>query len=80
MLMGYPVKMSENAPSTFTTGLYVGLLGNFKEGYWICDSLTMEIQALMELYALSNQVFYIGRAEVDGMPVLEECFARITLK
>jgi HK97 family phage major capsid protein len=79
MLMGYPVKMSEYAPSTFTTGLYVGLLGNFKEGYWITDSLTMEIQALMELYALTNQVFYIGRSEVDAMPVLEEPFARIKL-
>lgn len=79
MLLGKPVKMSEYAPSTFTTGLYVGIFGNFKEGYWICDSLNFEIQALMELYALTNQVFYIGRHEVDGAPVLEEAFARVTL-
>lgn len=79
MLLSYPVRMSEYAPNTFTADQYVGLLGNFKEGYWICDSLNLEIQALMELYALTNQVFYIGRAEVDGMPVLEECFARVKL-
>jgi HK97 family phage major capsid protein len=79
ILMSYPVKMSEYAPNTFTTGLYVGLLGNFKEGYWICDALSMEIQALLELYALTNQIFYIGRHETDGMPVLEECFARVKL-
>ena len=79
MLMGYPVRMSEYAPNTFTTGLYVGILGNFKDGYWICDSLNMEIQALMELYALTNQIYYIGRHETDGMPVLDECFSRITL-
>jgi len=78
-LLGFPVKMSEFAPKTFTTGQYVGILGNFKEGYWICDSLQMEIQALMELYALTNQVFYIGRHEVDGAPVLEEAFVRVKL-
>jgi HK97 family phage major capsid protein len=79
MLLSYPVRMSEYIPNTFTTGKYVGILGNFKDGYWICDSLTMEMQTLLELYALTNQVFYIARAEVDGMPVLEECFARIKL-
>ena len=78
-LTNYPIRMSEYAPNTFTTGLYVGLLGNFKEGYWICDSLNMEIQALLELYALTNQIFYIGRHETDGMPVMEECFARVQL-
>ena len=78
-LLDFPVKMSEFAPSTFTTGLYVGMFGNFKEGYWICDSLDFEMQALMELYALTNQVFYIGRHETDGMPVLEEAFARVKL-
>lgn len=79
VLLGYSVKMSEYVPNTFTQGLYVGLLGNFKEGYWICDSLTMEMQALMELYALTNQIFYIARSETDGAPVLDECFARVTL-
>lgn len=79
MLLGFPVRMSEYAPKTFTTKLYTGILGNFKEGYWICDSLNMEIQALVELYALSNQVYYIGRQEVDGAPVLEEAFVRIQL-
>lgn len=79
MLFGFPVRMSEYAPSTLTTGLYAGILGNFKEGYWICDSLNLEIQALMELYALTNQIFYIGRHEVDAAPVLEEAFSRIKL-
>lgn len=79
VLLSYSVKMSEYAPNTFTAGQYAGILGNFKEGYWICDSLTLEIQALVELYALTNQIFYIGRAEVDGMPVMEECFARVKL-
>lgn len=78
-LLGFPVFMSEFAPSTFTSGSYVGALGNFKEGYWIVDSLNMEIQALFELYARTNQVDYIARIETDGAPVKEECFARVKL-
>lgn len=78
-LLNYMVRESEYAPNTFTTGLYVGLLGNFKKGYWIVDSLMMEIQVLMELYARTNQVDYIYRLETDAMPVMEECFARVKL-
>lgn len=77
-IMNVPVFMSEYAPNTFTTGLYVGIIGDFSR-YWIADSLEMEIQALMELYAATNQVGYIGRLETDGMPVLEEAFARVKL-
>ena len=45
--------------------------------YHIVDALNMQVQRLTELYAESNQTGYIGRAEVDGMPVLEEAFARL---
>ena len=77
-LLSFPVNMSEYAPNTFTTQLYVGILGDFSN-YWIVDSLNMEIQALYELYARTNQVDFIGRMETDGMPVLEEAFARVKL-
>jgi HK97 family phage major capsid protein len=78
MLLGKPVNMSEYAPSTFTTGLYVGLYGDLMN-YWICDSLAMEITALFELYARTNQVDYIARIETDGAPVVSEAFARVKL-
>jgi HK97 family phage major capsid protein len=77
-LMGFPVRMSEYAPSTFTTGLYVGILGDFKY-YHIVDSLEFSIQRLVELYAGTNQTGFIGRIESDGMPVLEEAFVRVKL-
>lgn len=77
-LLGRPFTMSEYAPNTFTTGLYVGLLGDFSN-YWIADALDMQVQRLVELYAETNQVGLIGRASVDGMPVLEEAFARVKL-
>jgi HK97 family phage major capsid protein len=75
-LLGKRVVMSEYAPNTFTTGLYVGIVGDFSH-YWIADADTFSIQRLDELYAESNQVGLIGRKETDGMPVLEEAFARL---
>ena len=77
-LIGFPVIMSEYAPNTFTTGLYVGILGAF-EHYWIADALSMEIQRLEELYAAANQVGFLIRSETDGLPVLEEAFTRVKL-
>lgn len=78
MLLGHPVAVSEHVPNTFTTGLYVGIFGDFSH-YWIVDSLDMQIQRLAELYAATNQTGFIGRMEVDGMPVLAEAFARVKL-
>jgi HK97 family phage major capsid protein len=78
ILLSRPVHMSEFAPNTFTTGLYVGILGNF-EYYVIADAMDMQVQNLLELYALTNQTGYIGRLESDGMPTLESAFARVTL-
>lgn len=77
-ILNVPYFMSEYAPNTFTTGKYVGIIGDFRN-YWIADSLAFQIQRLVELYAATNQVGFIGRAEVDGMPVLEEAFVRVKL-
>lgn len=77
-LLDRPVYMSEYVPNTFTTGLYVGIFGDFRY-YWIADALNLELQRLNELYAATNQVGFIGRKETDAMPVLEEAFARVKL-
>lgn len=73
-----PYSMSEFAPNTFTTGQYVGIIGNF-DYYWYVDALDLQIQRLVELYAETNQTGFIGRYEGDGMPVLAEAFARVKL-
>jgi HK97 family phage major capsid protein len=75
---GIPVLMSENVPSTFTTGQYVGMIADFSY-YHIADALDMQIQRLSELFALTNQTGMVLRSETDGMPVLAEAFARIKL-
>lgn len=77
-LLNIAANFSEYAPNTFTTGLYVGVLGDFSY-YWIADALDMQMQRLVELYAATNQTGFIVRSETDGMPVLEEAFARVKL-
>lgn len=77
-ILDRPYHISEYAPNTFTTGLYVGILGDFSY-YHIVDALTFQIQRLIELYAATNQTGFIGRMESDGMPVLESAFVRVTL-
>jgi HK97 family phage major capsid protein len=77
-ILDCPYSISEYVPNTFTTGLYVGLFGDLSY-YWIADALSFQIQRLVELYAEANQVGFIGRLEVDGMPTLEEAFARVKL-
>jgi HK97 family phage major capsid protein len=77
-LLNFPCFMSEYMSNTFTTGLYVGILGDIGY-YWIADALSMDMQRLVELYAATNQVGFIGRLECDGMPVLSEAFVRVKL-
>lgn len=77
-ILDSPFFMSEYAPNTFTTGLYVGIFGDFSY-YWIVDALDLTIQRLVELYAETNQTGFIGRMETDGQPVLAEAYARVKL-
>lgn len=75
-ILEVPFVLSEFAPNTISTGAYVGMIGDFSN-YWYVDALDFQIQRLVELYAETNQVGFIGRYEGDGMPVLEEAFVRL---
>lgn len=77
-LLNVPVVMSEYVPNVFTTGKYVGIIGDFSF-YNIADALDMQIQRLSELFAMKNQTGVIMRRETDGMPALSEAFARVKL-
>ncbi|WP_051811953.1 phage major capsid protein [Kitasatospora sp. MBT63] len=75
-ILDLPYNVNEFVPNTFTTGQYVGMLGDFSY-YWIADSLALEVQRLVELYAEANRIGFIGRLETDGMPVKPEAFVRL---
>lgn len=78
-LLGRPVIQSEFAPSTLTTGQYVGVVGDFKKYIIVDDVGLMEVERLKEKYATENQDGFICRAAADGQPVLGEAFARVKL-
>ena len=78
LILDRPYVMSEYVPATYTTGLYVAVVGDFRQ-YWIVDSLQLEVQRLTELFSLRNQIGLLGRKETDGAPVLAEAFARLKL-
>lgn len=78
-ILGRPYVQSEHVPATFTSGLYVGMFADFRAGYWIVDSLAMEVQRLLELFALKNQIGIVIRKETDGAPVLPEAFSRLKM-
>ena len=78
-LLGLPVNLSEYMSDTFSASEYVGILGDYKRGYFWAVEQRMEIQVLVELYAATSQNGYVGRTALDGMPVLEEAFCRVQL-
>lgn len=77
-ILGIPYKISEYVPSTFTAGSYVGILGDWKN-YRIVDCLAMQIQRLVEAFALQNEVGLLARFWTDGAPTLAESWARLQL-
>lgn len=77
-ILNLPFVESEWIPNTFTTGLYVGLIGDLSY-YWIADGLDFGMQRLIEKYAENNQDAFLVRRKVDGAPILEEAFARVKL-
>lgn len=77
-ILDIPYSESEYAPNTFTTGLYVAVLGCFRY-YRIAQLADVMIQRLVERYADTNEVGFIGRRWVDGAPVNEEAFSRLKL-
>ena len=77
-LLGNAVYECGFAPNTFTTGLYVGIYGDFSK-YWIADRGSMDTQRLVELYAATGEIGFIVERYLDGAPVMEEAFARVKL-
>jgi HK97 family phage major capsid protein len=77
-LLDFPYILEENAPVYATSGgTYLCLLGDLSY-IWVARALTFEVQRLDELYAATNQVGFIVRAEIDAMPVLGDAFVRGT--
>lgn len=78
LILGRPFYMSEFVPATFTTGAYVGIIGDFS-WYWIQDALETKLTRLDEKYFEQDKVAFISETWVDGAPVMPEAFVRVKL-
>jgi HK97 family phage major capsid protein len=79
LILGRPYYTSEYAPSAITSGNYVAIFGDFSN-YWIATVMSMTVQVLEELYAITGQNGYLSEMWVDGAPQLEEAFARLKVQ
>ena len=75
-LLGHPIQQSEFTPNTFATGMYVGMFYDPSK-YIIAIGQDLTMKKAEELYAETGQVGIFAGAECDGMPGLEEAFARL---
>ena len=76
VLLGLPVDENEFFPTATGTGAYWGLLAVW-EYYVFAVGLDMEVQRCVETRASKNQIEYVARAKIDGMPTLSEAFVRL---
>ncbi|MCR5621408.1 MAG: phage major capsid protein [Treponema sp.] len=76
ILDGAPVIESDFVPNTMTTGLYVGMFGDFSR-YWMTMVDSIAITRLTEKYYPS--VGFSALAYADGQPVMAEAFTRIKM-
>lgn len=76
ILDGAPVIESDFVPHTMTTGLYVGMFGDFSR-YWMTLVDSIAVTRLTEKYYPS--VGFSALAYADGQPVMAEAFARIKM-
>lgn len=77
-LDGYPVEESPDMPEV-ASGAYPVIFGDFYTGYLIVDRITLEIQRLVEKYALSGQVGFLARRRVGGQVVVPEAIAKLKI-
>ncbi len=77
-LLNFPIRVSEFQNNTFTTGLRVGILGDYSH-YHIAMLNSMAIQRLDELYAKTSQIGFHLHSWSDGMPLKAEAFRRVKL-
>lgn len=77
-LLGRPILISENAPSTFTTGQKVLSYGDYS-GMYVKLAQNIEIQILNELLATSHATAVVGHIEFDSRVVEDQKIAVMKL-
>jgi HK97 family phage major capsid protein len=77
-LLGRPVSLSENAPSTMTTGLNILTYGNY-QGLYVKLAQGVEIAVLNELYATQHATGICAYIEFDSKVIEPQQIARLKM-
>lgn len=77
-LLGKPLFISENAPSTMTTGSKVLVYGDLS-GYYVKLAQDVQIQVLNELYSTSYATGVVGHVEFDARVIEDQKIAVLKL-
>lgn len=79
MLLGKRIVTGSKVPNVWSSGLYVGMYGDFSK-YAIADAVSLNVQVLSELYALTGQIgLLFDMIACDAMPMLSSAFVRLKL-
>lgn len=74
-LLNYPLYITDNAPTSYTSGDYVCVFGDMRY-YWVLRVLRVWIKVAKEIYIEDDQTGFFSKFEGDGQPVLEDAFRR----
>ena len=77
VILGHRVYETNVFTADISTGNYVGIFGDFNR-YWILDGPSIGLERDLEIF--DDQVCWVGRTYTDGMPIEEDCFARLIVQ
>ena len=84
LLLGSPVLECPDMPGltsgALVTGEYPVAYGDFKKGYLIGERIGLEIQRLVELYALTSTIGFLARKRYNGQVVLSEAIKLLMIE
>jgi HK97 family phage major capsid protein len=75
--LGYPYTICPDVPAVGASAVCM-YFGNFKNGYYIVMRSALDVQRLIELYAASGQIGFLGRIRFGGQVVNAEAIEKYT--
>jgi len=74
-LLGFPIYAAVDMPAV-AAGTYPILFGDFKQAYQIVDRIDIEVQRLVEKYAIEGLVGFLFRKRTDAQVILAEALKK----
>jgi HK97 family phage major capsid protein len=84
-LYNVPVRLSDGMPTILSSGDLVpgkvaAVIGDFRQGYAICDGEVAQVDILTELGAATNKVIFLATRWIDGQAIIKDAFTTLKIK